>query len=249
MPSRRKALPSPREAQEVERQAEQPTPIVRFDRGTVQAQVHAQLRRLLMLGRFRPGQALKLHDLANALGTSPQPVREAVRQLVAEKALEALPNRSARVPRADEAKLDDLQRVRLAIEGLAAELACARATRQDIAALADIVKAEVRELTTSGVEASVAQNLEFHFALYRMSGSAVLPPIIESLWLQFGPLVRQAADAFYTADDRATDHHKAIIAALRKKDPAAVRAAIERDIGRSFDIVRSLIAGAAADDL
>jgi len=219
----------------------EPTPIVHFDRGTVRAQVHAQLRRLVMLGRFRPGQALKLNDLANALGTSLQPVREAVRQLVSEKALEALPNRSARVPRADHARLDDLQRVRFAIEGLAAELAAVRATPADIAELDAIVKAEVRELTTSGVEASVAQNLEFHFALYRMSGSATLPPIIESLWLQFGPHMRQAADAFYAADDRATDHHRAIIAALKQRDVTAVRAAIERDIGRSFDIVRSLL--------
>ncbi|WP_170181727.1 GntR family transcriptional regulator [Phreatobacter stygius] len=221
--------------------APEPTPIVHFDRGTVRAQVHAQLRRLVMLGRFRPGQALKLNDLANALGTSLQPVREAVRQLVAEKALEALPNRSARVPRADHAKLDDLQRVRFAIEGLAAELAAARVTRADIATLDAIVEAEVRELTTSGIEASVAQNLEFHFALYRMSGSAILPPIIESLWLQFGPHMRQAADAFYAADDRATDHHRAIIVALKERDVMAVRAAVERDIGRSFDIVRTLL--------
>lgn len=216
-------------------------PIARFARGTVRVQVHQQLRHLLMLGRFRPGQALKLNDLAMALGTSLQPVREAVRQLVAEKALEALPNRSARVPRADRARLDDLRRVRLEIEGLAAELATQRSTAADIMALEAIVNAEVQELSRSGVEASVAQNLAFHFALYRLSGSTVLPPIIESLWLQFGPHIRQAAEAFYAPDGRGSDHHRAVIAAMRRRDVSEVRMAIERDIARSFDIVREML--------
>ncbi|WP_157961955.1 GntR family transcriptional regulator [Acuticoccus kandeliae] len=210
-----------------------------FDRGTVQTQVHAHLRRLVMLGHYRPGQALKLHDIADALGTSPQPVREAVRQLVSERALEAVPNRSARVPVADKEKLDDLERARIVNEGLAAELAVPRVTRADITALAAIVKAERRELKASGIEASVAKNLEFHATLYRISGSRVLPPIIESLWLQFGPYIRLAAEAFYTVND-GSDFHRAVIEGLKAGDPAAVRDALERDIRRSFDIVRAM---------
>jgi DNA-binding GntR family transcriptional regulator len=194
-----------------------------------------------MLGHFHPGQALKLNDLAMALGTSLQPVREAVRQLVAEKALEALPNRSARVPHADRARLDDLQRVRLEIEGLAAELATQHAAPTDIDDLEAVVATEVRELSRSGIEASAAQNLTFHFMLYRLSRSTVLPPIIESLWLQFGPHIRRAAEAFYAPDGRGSDHHRAIIAAMRQRDVSGVRRAIERDIARSFDIVRDMV--------
>lgn len=221
----------------------QPTPIVQFHRGTVQTQVHQRLRQQLMLGRFRPGQAMKLNDLATALGTSLQPVREAVRQLVAEKALEALPNRSARVPRAEPARLDDLQRVRIEIESLAAELAVERASPADIAGLEAIVDAELRDLARADREASVEQNLVFHFALYRLSGSSVLPPIIESLWLQFGPHIRQAAEAFYADDGRGSDHHRAIVAAMRARDVAAVRQAVAFDIARSFDIVREMLRG------
>ncbi|MGH7004883.1 MAG: GntR family transcriptional regulator, partial [Alphaproteobacteria bacterium] len=151
-------------------------------RETMQERVYAELRKLLMQGRFQPGQALKIADVAGAFGTSIQPVREAIRQLTAERALEALPNRSARVPVWDRARLDDLHKARIAIEGLTAEMAVARATDDDVARLTSILDAEIAADDASRVEASVAQNREFHFTLYRISGSAVLMPIIESLW-------------------------------------------------------------------
>ena len=72
--------------------------VVPIQRETVQTRIHQQLRDLLMCGRFQPGQPLKMQELADLFGTSTQPVREAIRQLVAQKALEALPNRTARVP-------------------------------------------------------------------------------------------------------------------------------------------------------
>jgi len=72
--------------------------VVPILRETVQTRIHRQLRDLLMRGRFQPGQPLKIQEMADLFGTSTQPVREAIRQLVAEMALEALPNRTARVP-------------------------------------------------------------------------------------------------------------------------------------------------------
>ncbi len=202
-------------------------------RGTVQERVHAELRTLLMQGRFQPGQALKIADLAAAFGTSHQPVREAIRQLVAERALEAAPNRSAHVPVWDRARLDDLRKARLAIEGLTAELA-------DAARLARILDAEIEADDMARVEASVAQNREFHFALYRLSGSAVLLPIIESLWLQFGPYIRRSAEFFDGREGRGAKHHIEALRALKRRDPAQVRRAIERDIERVFAILSAI---------
>jgi len=209
-------------------------------RGTVQERVHAELRTLLMQGRFQPGQALKIADLAAAFGTSHQPVREAIRQLVAERALEAAPNRSAHVPVWDRARLDDLRKARLAIEGLTAELAALRATGADAARLARILDAEIEADDMARVEASVAQNREFHFALYRLSGSAVLLPIIESLWLQFGPYIRRSAEFFDGREGRGAKHHIEALRALKRRDPAQVRRAIERDIERVFAILSAI---------
>ena len=206
-------------------------------RETVQERVYAELRKLLMQGRFQPGQALKIAEVAEVFGTSIQPVREAIRQLTAERALEALPNRSARVPEWDRARLEDLRRARIANEGLAAELAAARATDDDIARLVKILDEEIAADDAHHVEASVAQNREFHFTLYRVSGSVVLMPIIESLWLQFGPYIRRSADRFDGRGGRGAKHHLEAMRALRRRDPAKVRAAIERDIDRVFAIL------------
>jgi len=209
-------------------------------RETVQERVYAELRKLLMQGRFQPGQALKIAEVAGVFGTSVQPVREAIRQLIAERALEALPNRSARVPEWDRARLDDLHKARIVIEGLTAELAAARATGADIARLVKILEAEIEADDASRVEASVAQNREFHFSLYRLSGSAVLLPIIESLWLQFGPYIRRSAEFFDGREGRGAKHHVEAVRALRQRDPAKVRRAIERDIGRVFAILADM---------
>lgn len=210
-------------------------------RETVQERVYAELKTLLMQGRFQPGQALKIAELAAAFGTSHQPVREAIRQLVAERALDAAANRSARVPEWDRARLDDLRKARLAIEGLAAELAASRATGTDVAKLARILDAEIAADDAARVEASVAQNREFHFTLYRLSGSAVLLPIIESLWLQFGPYIRRCAEFFDGREGRGAKHHTEALRALRQRDPAKVRRAIERDIERVFAILSDLL--------
>jgi DNA-binding GntR family transcriptional regulator len=210
--------------------------VVPIVRETVQQRVYRQLRDLLMRGRFQPGQPLLIHDLADAFGTSAQPVREAIRQLVAEKALVASPNRSACVPVIDRERMEDLRRARIAIEGLAVELAAERSTDRDIEALAALVAEEVRADDASRPEASVAQNQAFHMQLYRLSGSEVLLPIIESLWLQVGPNIRRAAEYFDARSGRGAEFHITAIDALRQHDPKAVRAAIEADINRLFDI-------------
>ena len=139
-------------------------------RETVQERIYGELKKLLMQGRFQPGQALKIAEVASVFGTSIQPVREAIRQLTAERALEALPNRSARVPVWDRARLDDLHKARIAIEGMTAEMAAARATPADFTRLTAILEAEIDADDANRVEASVAQNREFHFTLYRLSG-------------------------------------------------------------------------------
>ena len=209
-------------------------------RETVQERVYAELKTLLMRGRFQPGQALKIAELAAAFGTSHQPVREAIRQLVAERALDAAANRSARVPEWDRARLDDLRKARLAIEGMTAEVAAARATGADLARLARILDAEIAADDAARVEASVAQNQDFHFTLYRLSGSAVLLPIIESLWLQFGPYIRRSAEFFDGREGRGAKHHVEALRALKQRDPAKVRRAIERDIERVFAILAEM---------
>jgi DNA-binding GntR family transcriptional regulator len=217
--------------------------VVPIPRETVQDRIYRQLRALLMRGRFQPGQPLMMQDLAEAFGTSTQPVREAIRQLVAEKALEALPNRTARVPVIERTQLDDYRRARLAIEGLAAELAAQRASPEDVEAMTRFVTEESRADDDARPDLSVEQNQAFHFHLYRLSGSKVLPPIIEGLWLQIGPYIRRSAEAFDARKGRGAEFHVEALDAMRRRDAAGVRRAIEGDINRFFDLCHNLNLG------
>ena len=92
-------------------------------RETVQDRVYSELRRALIGGLFEPSQVLTIRGLADALVTSTMPVREALGRLITEKALEALPNRSVRVPPITLERIDDLLRARILIEGEAIALA------------------------------------------------------------------------------------------------------------------------------
>jgi DNA-binding GntR family transcriptional regulator len=221
--------------------------ISRAPNETLQEQVYRQLRHSLMIGRFRPGQALKIRDIADSFRTSMQPVREAIRQLVAEQALDASPNASTRVPQLTGEQLEDLRSVRLAVEGLAAERATAQIGAKEAAQLARILSEQSTPSDLTSAENSVARNLDFHFKLYSYSGSAILPAIIEGLWLRVGPSISDAASAFDGSSGDRDAHHKEILKALRKRDATAARHAIEQDINRFFDILLSVRAAATQE--
>ena len=64
-------------------------------------------------------------------------------------------------------------------------------------------------------------------------------PIIESLWLQFGPYLREASERFDGAGGRGTNFHVEMLDALARSDGVAARAALEADIGCAVDLVMS----------
>jgi DNA-binding GntR family transcriptional regulator len=217
-------------------------PLSPVARETVQDRVYRALRKALVFGGFAPGQVLTIQDLAATLATSTMPVRDALSRLISEQALEALPNRSVRVPLIEPMRLDDLLRARLVIEGAALELAASRLAAADREALRGFNRDYDRAMARRGrgsLEAELEANRAFHFRLYQASGSAVMMPIIESLWLQSGPVVRAAVTAFDPASDVSAPHyHGEILDALEAGDVAAARAALARDIGRAFDLAR-----------
>ena len=215
-------------------------------RDTVQDRVYQELRRALVGGLFAPGQVLTIRQLADALATSTMPVRDAVGRLITEQALEILPNRSIRVPPVTADRIADLLRARVLIEGEAMALAAARMTSPQVASIRAIML-EWEEMRLGGnpetVDREVTLNHAFHFEIYRSSGSAVLLPMIESLWLQSGPFTRAAIYAFSEAgaNDAARFHHD-IVSALERGDPEAARSALVADISRPFAYLRDKLA-------
>lgn len=106
-----------------------------ISRVTVAESVYLQMRDSLVLGRFESGQMLTVGALAETFQTSPMPVREALRRLGAEGAVEIRMNGSAYVPDVTPESLDDIIRARLALEGLATELAVDQITEDEAHAL------------------------------------------------------------------------------------------------------------------
>ena len=211
--------------------------LARIDRETVQERVYSVLRDRLMRGGFEPGQKLKIAELAQALGTSAMPVREALNRLAAERAIESMPNRSVRVPSLSRESLRDLMEVRFAVEGLAVLRAATNMDEATLGVLRDLIATQTEKDAEHVSEESAEQNRAFHFTIYRRSGSAVLLPIIESLWLQFGPYLRVASERFDGREGRGMNFHVEIVEALSRGDGETARKALESDIGRAFDLI------------
>ena len=105
---------------------------------TLAQRAHRELRAALMRGDFLPGTALTLRGLAERLGTSIMPVREAVSRLAAEQALELQPNRAIVVPELSRREIDELWRIRCLIESDAAAIAAEVATGEEVDRMAEI---------------------------------------------------------------------------------------------------------------
>jgi DNA-binding GntR family transcriptional regulator len=188
---------------------------------------------------------LTISALAESFGTSHMPIREASRRLAAENALEIAANGSARVPSISRERLDDLCRARVTLEGLAAELAVPRIGPDDIAQLEALVVEHEAMARRGSVVELLGKNQEFHFRLYRASGSEVLIQLIETLWLRFGPYMctlTRHVEPILTSEngETYTEHHHEALAALKAGDAAGVRKAIEADIRATQALLRGL---------
>lgn len=195
----------------------------------LQDQLYQQLRDGLLAGKFKPGERLKIRDLAAALGTSPMPVRAALQRLVAEGALEGEPQRSLRVPAMTRERFLHLFQVRLALEGLAVEVAAERITASEMAILEGCVERMESALERRDVQGYLDDNSQFHLTLYTACGNPILLRQIESLWLQVGPFFNR----LFTEADlslRLNDFHDDTLKALQAGDGKAARAAMEQDL-------------------
>lgn len=200
-----------------------------------------------MAGALVPGQVMSLRKLASSLGTSAMPVRAALMQLVAAGALEEAPNRSVRVPRLSQKRLQELFEIREMLEGMAGRMACENMTPDLVNRLAKINKELLNAIAKREVQSCLQANQKFHFTLYEASQSDVLVPLIESLWLQCGPTLYYSLLAPLMPWDAAT--HVDILAALRKRKPALVQAAVVRDVRIAAENLLIGIASGTANNM
>jgi DNA-binding GntR family transcriptional regulator len=210
-------------------------------RETVQDRVYRQLVAMILDGEIEPGRTVTIAGIAEAFHVSAMPVREALHRLTAAKALTVVAGRSVGVPPLTVARLSDLKRVRVEVEGLAAEWAAANATPATLSRLDGLIAAMSSCVAPEDQRPFLPANREFHFAVYEAAGSEALLALVESLWLQIGPylgLLRGSGN-WRTANRQ----HQAVRHALARRDGAAARAAVRADIEEAAGILERLLRG------
>lgn len=210
-------------------------------RRTLQDNVYEYLREALMAGEFAPGERLTVRGVAAAIGTSVMPVREAFRRLTTEGALEPLSTGATRVPVFDLPKLQDVQEIRMNVEGLAVRRAANRITEDELQQLEQCNSALQAACVAEDWATEAKINERFHFIIYRAAQSADLLRIIESLWLKVGPylawlLRNQDQWRIKARGPKSFRHHREIILALRRHDADQAESAIRSDLMTSANV-------------
>ena len=196
---------------------------------TQQDACYQTLRQWVTVGRFLPGERLKIRAMADELGMGLMPVRATLQRLAAEGALVNIPNAGVAVPFLSRAEFDDVLDMRLLLEGEAAERGALRLGASDSETLALLSAQMDAALKVADAKAYLGANEAFHLILYRAAGSPTLLALIETVWLKVGPLSNKLfehADALHVLNDA----HADVLQAIQRRDSAAVRRGIERDL-------------------
>ena len=162
-------------------------------------------------------------------------MREAVRRLIAENALVMHDNRRVSIPEMTSKRFQEIRLARLLLEPELAAQALAHITDTDIQALREIDRKTDDALDNGDIEGYMRGNYHFHFTLYKLASSDVLLGLVNSLWLQFGPYMRQVYGRVGTSS--MDDQHRIAIAALEAKDGIAFKNAIIEDIQQGMTFI------------
>ncbi|HEY2891881.1 MAG TPA: GntR family transcriptional regulator [Dongiaceae bacterium] len=212
--------------------------VAKLERETLHDRAYHELRKAIMSGAIRPGSTITIRAMAAALGTSPMPVREALRRLVAERALETLPTRSVTLPSMTPTRFDEICRIRIALEGMVSETGAGRITPEALRRMHQI-QSEMQRIKPNRAAEYLAKNQELHFTLYEAAGMPVAMQMIESLWLQAGPhLNLSIAEGGFSMGE---DHHRELLEGLSRHDVKAARVAIEADISDAAIVIRKFL--------
>lgn len=203
-----------------------------INKDTLWDKAYLSLRNALLAGKFVPGERIILRKVAQDLGISLTPVRDAVNRLAAENVLErggVGQGGGASVPLLNAKEFDQLMAIRSSLEPLAAEAAAKNATKAEINEISKLLN-QMRDLAETGNLGSyLAAHYKFHFGIYKLANQSILLQAIEGAWLRCGPTLNLALPAYKPGQKR-HKHHLAALNALKKGDGVAVARAIRADI-------------------
>lgn len=139
------------------------------------------LRRAILRGELKPGERLMEIQLANKLGVSRTPIREAIRKLELEGLVIMIPRRGAEVAEITEKNLRDVLEVRCALEELAVQLACDRIDKSGIRELHEAAKRFQNVLDSDDITQIAQADEAFHDVIFMATGNARLIQLLNNL--------------------------------------------------------------------
>jgi DNA-binding GntR family transcriptional regulator len=198
---------------------------------------YQQIRQKILEGELAPETPLDQEALAQWLGLSTTPVREALRRLQAERLVVSRAHRDTVVAPLSPETVEQVYAVRLTLDPLAASLAAAHA---DDADRARILALSQDPPTGADPVTHVAFNRRLHRAIYSAGGNTVLIEILDSLW-DLSDRYRMLISKDHTAVETAQDEHAAIVAAVVESDPDRAADLMRRHLTASLQLIRSAV--------
>lgn len=194
--------------------------------------IFQKLQDAIIDGRLQPGQWLRQDSLAQELGVSQMPVRDALKRLVAEGLAVRIPYKGVRVVEFSPQDIVDMCTVRLVLEGLVVRFATPLISGDDLERLQQNLDQAKRCTKQAQLARRRRLNTEFHLIICRASGHQYLVNQVESLWRWFPAVMlyegmRRQKALSPARLERESQEHAAILAALQA-----------RDAGRAEEITR-----------
>ena len=198
------------------------------------------LRQAILKGELKPGERLMEIALAERLGVSRTPIREAMRKLELEGLVVMIPRRGAQVANITEKDLNDVLEVRIVLENMAIEKACARMTEEDIEKLWAAAKA-FEQTTAEGNLVKMAEaDVAFHEIIYQASDNKRLIQVLNNLREQ---IYRYRVEYLKNNEvyEQLLEEHEFLIQAVIKHDKAQAKDIICRHIDNQEKAIAEFI--------
>ncbi len=179
--------------------------------------VFRNLRTAILRGDFQPGERLMENQLAERMGVSRTPIREAIRKLELEGLVVMVPRKGAEVANITEKDIKDVLEVRATLEGLAIRLACENMKPEDVNRLTLVNEKFMQAVKSKKMEKVLEWDIAFHDIIFEASGNDKLIQILNNLREQ---IYRYRMEYIYhIADHRQlVTEHLQIVDALKKKE-------------------------------
>jgi DNA-binding GntR family transcriptional regulator len=209
-------------------------------------EVAEKIRAAILAGRFKPGEWLRQEHIAQELGVSQMPVREALKELVAEGLIEHLPYRGVRVVEFTPDDIIDLYSHRAFLEGIAARAAAQNITEQELQELRGLLEGMRTSLGPAHLAQYRLYNRRFHELIFKASRRQYLIRTLTQMWATFptmliGNFAPTASTPLPGREGNDVAEHEDILTALECRDPDAAEQAIRSHIQTTVEqFVRSL---------